>query len=566
MVPGHEKWAERIAGGLAATKVVGTPIDNETRAMRLTQLLSRADDELLEELVGGPVVRLLESLDPTLSSPRRLRELVEALHSPEELLRDRKVRQQLLDLLPIADATEVAGLLRLDTKRPYESLRAANFKRGSKAEKILFTYLGVDTPQSPEETSALPMVESFAAYGLFSHQRDACKQSQNRLRMNPHRVLLHMPTGSGKTRTAMHIIASELRQQEPTLVIWLAYSEELCEQAASEFEKAWHYLGDRELKTYRMWGSRDLDINDVRDGFMVAGLAKTFELMKRDPDFLARMADRVSLVIIDEAHQAIAQTYRLVLEVLCDRNEETKLLGLTATPGRTWNDPDADRELANFFNRQKVTLSVRGYDSPVDYLIDEKYLARPVFQPLFYDSNQRELSASEIQRLANTLDIPDDILERLAVDDQRNLAIISAIEGLVQKHSRVIVFAATVGHARMLAAVLRARGILANSITSGTASAERSRIIAEFRDRSDEPYVLCNYGVLTTGFDAPRTSAAVIARPTKSLVLYSQMVGRATRGTRAGGNEVATIVTVVDQNLPGFGAMEDAFMNWEDVW
>lgn len=219
-----------------------------------------------------------------------------------------------------------------------------------------------------------------------------------------------------------------------------------------------------------------------------------------------------------------------------------------------------------FFNRQKVTLSVRGYDSPVDYLIDEKYLARPVFQPLFYDSNQRELSASEIQRLANTLDIPDDILERLAVDDQRNLAIISAIEGLVQKHSRVIVFAATVGHARMLAAVLRARGILANSITSGTASAERSRIIAEFRDRSDEPYVLCNYGVLTTGFDAPRTSAAVIARPTKSLVLYSQMVGRATRGTRAGGNEVATIVTVVDQNLPGFGAMEDAFMNWEDVW
>lgn len=313
-------------------------------------------------------------------------------------------------------------------------------------------------------------------------------------------------------------------------------------------------------------GSRDLDINDVRDGFMVAGLAKTFELMKRDPDFLARMADRVSLVIIDEAHQAIAQTYRLVLEVLCDRNEETKLLGLTATPGRTWNDPDADRELANFFNRQKVTLSVRGYDSPVDYLIDEKYLARPVFQPLFYDSNQRELSASEIQRLANTLDIPDDILERLAVDDQRNLAIISAIEGLVQKHSRVIVFAATVGHARMLAAVLRARGILANSITSGTASAERSRIIAEFRDRSDEPYVLCNYGVLTTGFDAPRTSAAVIARPTKSLVLYSQMVGRATRGTRAGGNEVATIVTVVDQNLPGFGAMEDAFMNWEDVW
>jgi len=78
--------------------------------------------------------------------------------------------------------------------------------------------------------------------------------------------------------------------------------------------------------------------------------------------------------------------------------------------------------------------------------------------------------------------------------------------------------------------------------------------------------VMCNYGVLTTGFDAPEISAAVIARPTKSLVLYSQMVGRATRGIKAGGNETCTISTVVDTNLPGFGDIAEAFMNWEDVW
>ena len=78
--------------------------------------------------------------------------------------------------------------------------------------------------------------------------------------------------------------------------------------------------------------------------------------------------------------------------------------------------------------------------------------------------------------------------------------------------------------------------------------------------------VVVNYGVLTTGFDAPATSAAVIARPTRSLVLYSQMVGRATRGTRAGGNDEAEIVTVVDPHLPGFGSVADAFKNWEDVW
>ena len=77
--------------------------------------------------------------------------------------------------------------------------------------------------------------------------------------------------------------------------------------------------------------------------------------------------------------------------------------------------------------------------------------------------------------------------------------------------------------------------------------------------------VLCNYGVLTTGFDAPRTSAVLIARPTKSLVLYSQMVGRGIRGVRAGGNDSAEIVTIIDQGLPGFGNMAEAFTNWEDT-
>jgi superfamily II DNA or RNA helicase len=77
---------------------------------------------------------------------------------------------------------------------------------------------------------------------------------------------------------------------------------------------------------------------------------------------------------------------------------------------------------------------------------------------------------------------------------------------------------------------------------------------------------MVNYGILTTGFDAPRVSAAIIARPTMSLVLYSQMVGRATRGIKAGGNKEAEILTVVDKSLPGFNNVAEAFLNWEDVW
>lgn len=114
--------------------------------------------------------------------------------------------------------------------------------------------------------------------------------------------------------------------------------------------------------------------------------------------------------------------------------------------------------------------------------------------------------------------------------------------------------------------MLRVKGFNADAITANTSPQERERLITRFKDDAPDTKILCNYGVLTTGFDAPRTSAALIARPTKSLVLYSQMVGRAIRGAKAGGNETAEIITVVDKELPGFGSVAEAFTNWEDVW
>ena len=137
---------------------------------------------------------------------------------------------------------------------------------------------------------------------------------------------------------------------------------------------------------------------------------------------------------------------------------------------------------------------------------------------------------------------------------------------MTKRHSRIIVFAPSVACARLQAAILLAQGHKAQVVTGVTPANERERIIRQFRSNSPESMILCNYAVLTTGFDAPQISAALIARPTRSLVLYSQMVGRATRGPKAGGNEEAEIITVVDPHLPGFGDITEAFTNWEDVW
>ena len=529
-------------------------------------LLSRADDVVLQELVGLDVVRLLRSIDPALATPTSLRNLLSDFREPADLLRDRDTRRILLDLLPVAAAEQLRDTLNLTTSGdPFDALRSFNPHRRSLLEERLFAFFGLDVPKVASKGSVAESIGVQGKYQLFDHQRRAVLQVRQFLASQRPRVLLHMPTGSGKTRTAMNVIAEHLRSSEPTLVIWLAFSDELCEQAVEEFEQAWGYLGNRPINAYRFWGASNPDLQAARDGFMVAGLGKMYNYAMRSLSLIATLADRTSLVIIDEAHQSIAPTYELVLDIMVEKQPTTGLLGLSATPGRTWNDVDEDQELADFFRRQKVSLEVEGFPNPIDYLVESGYLARPSFSSLFYNSGE-DLSPRDFADIEDGMDIPVRILERLAQDEQRNLGIIHRTEQIAKEHRRTILFAASVAHAKLLAAVLRARGLAADSITGDTPSGERRRIINRYRGSFEGPIVLCNYGVLTAGFDAPETSAAVIARPTKSLVLYSQMVGRALRGPLAGGNEEAEVITVVDTNLPGFRDLGESFYNWEDVW
>lgn len=535
--------------------------------MRFKELLSRADDETLQLLLGEAPMKLILSLDPSLATPQKLRDLVTSIHTSEGLLLSSEKRAILFDLLPQSEANMLHQILELrDNGNRYAALKNASIRRGSEREKALFEFFGLTVPIREVHEQEASVQVTGGNYALFAHQRAAAREISDALAEHPRRVVLHMPTGAGKTRTAMNVIADHLRSHEPTLVIWLANTEELCEQSAAEFEKAWSYLGNREVGVYRFWGNYELSLDDVHDGILIGGLAKMYSATKKKLSFIMALANRTSLVVIDEAHSAIAETYKLILDALVVmRRPNPGLLGLTATPGRTWADIAVDEQLSQFFSRRKVSLRIEGYDNPVDYLVDQQYLARVDYQPLFYEGSIT-LSPSDIKKVQEHFDIPDTILKRLADDEMRNLAIVTAIEDLAKRHRRILVFAATVSHSSLLAAVLQMRGYEAASVTGNTPSVSRTRTINEFKQDTQEVRIICNYGVLTTGFDAPLTSAALIARPTKSLVLYSQMVGRAIRGRRAGGNETAEIVSVVDAELPGFGSVAEAFNNWEDIW
>jgi len=515
-------------------------------------------------MVGRKIVRLLGGLDSSLTRPDRLSEIIRSLRSPVSLLLDPHVRTELLLLLSPGEACVLCQRLGLPDSSPYDSLAEVRIRRGSGRAAILFDFFGLEDDRVEQDLP--PGYEEISPeYALFRHQREAAYQVQRLLDEEPHRVMLHMPTGSGKTRTAMSVIADRMGATEPALVLWLAHSEELCEQAVEEFRKAWSARGNRQVEVRRWWGPYAMDGGPIEDGLVVAGLQKVYSELKNSIGRLGAIAARANLVVMDEAHQAIAPTYRTLLDLLTESGRPTPLLGLTATPGRTWNDVDEDQRLADFFYRRKVSLAVEGYDNPVRYLIDEGYLAETEFQQLTYTANY-ELSDEDLAEIQEAFDIPASIIETLAADEQRNLLILNRAEEMCRRHRRFIIFAATKEHAVVLATVLRARGVWAHAVTGETPGPERARIIAAYKEDSDEPRILVNFGVLTTGFDAPRTSGAIIARPTKSLVLFSQMVGRATRGTKAGGNKHAEVVTVVDTRLPGFCNMAEAFENWEDVW
>ena len=202
-------------------------------------------------------------------------------------------------------------------------------------------------------------------YGLYPHQRQVANDLMHYLlpsepsdadgALAERRVVAHLPTGAGKTRVATHV-ASGLLNCSPLddrgLVIWLANTAELCEQAAAELERAWYYLGRWNAAIHRLWGDHDTDISWVSGGFLVAGLQKLWAVGRRDRQPLIRLSSIAAGIVFDEAHQAVAPTYQSMVESLLWENPP--LLGLTATPGRGTALGADDTRLVELFRSNKV--------------------------------------------------------------------------------------------------------------------------------------------------------------------------------------------------------------------
>lgn len=362
----------------------------------------------------------------------------------------------------------------------------------------------------------------------------------------PARAVLSLPTGSGKTRVAVETAVNTCLNKGST-VLWIAQTDELCEQAVQSFRQVWVNRGKEwtDLRLVRLWGGNPSPVASDRDVPTVI-VASIQTLVSRIAGRLPDWLRAASLVVIDEAHHAIAPSYTRLLTWLTGKEtrdggiEAPPLLGLSATPFRGRDEVES-RRLARRFNGELYPPPGEQADL-YGKLQADGMLSDIAVKPLVYD--RAFVLTDEEKRLIDTFDeFPDAAARRMGEDERRNTVIVRSIESHTKK-GQALFFANSVWHASHVAALLHMSGVKAAVVHGETEASARQYFVRQFQ--SGDIDVLCNYGVLTTGFDAPRTHVIVISRPVFSPVRYMQMVGRGLRGEKNGGTKTCTVVTVLD--------------------
>lgn len=401
---------------------------------------------------------------------------------------------------------------------------------------------------------------------LKDYQFEVYFQAVEKLKNISSRFILQMPTGSGKTRTAMEIACDYLNSHPDGTVIWLAHSTELCDQASECFGEVWPHLAKRNLRFQRYYGKHKLEpIADYKVGFLCSSFQSLLSRIEASPESIDTYLCKDRLIVVDEAHKVVAPTYKKVTQSLL--NDWSSVMGLTATPGRSYgalNTDDENEMLADFFFNTHLSFNPHGKDA-IEYLRDKGVLAKATFEPLVISGVDLKLTAKELSYVSRMFELPAEVLVKIGKNHLRNAEIIGKLVDIVKsgRAKSIIFFATSLEQSKLVSSLLNFLGVSAQHVDGATPAILRKDAIDKFRRQ--EIYVLCNYEVLSTGFDAPLVDCVFIARPTASVVLYSQMIGRGLRGPAIGGKDKCLIINVRDNiiNLPGIDAMYRIF---DEYW
>ena len=314
---------------------------------------------------------------------------------------------------------------------------------------------------------------------LRDYQIDICSRVSEAF--EHHRsVMVQMPTGTGKTVVLAELVKRLKMKNEGLKILIVAHRRELVEQIKAT------------IKLMKM-DSRNITVESIQT------ISRRIDAL----DFIP------SLVVIDEAHHALAKTYKMMWDAWPD----ARFLGLTATPCRL-----NGKGFTALFD-----VLVQSWDIPT--FIKEKWLSTYDFVSIKSDGVTQRLIDSLQKRGA------DGDYQNKEMDMLLNKR--PSIERLYQsfeeygKDRKGIVYAINISHAKKIMELYQEHGIKAVAIDSKTPAAERQADIEAFKNGDIQ--VLVNVDIFSEGFDCPDVEFVQLARPTLSLAKYLQMVGRGLR-------------------------------------
>lgn len=323
------------------------------------------------------------------------------------------------------------------------------------------------------------------ALELRPYQVEAIAAIEEAERRGVRRPLLGLPTGTGKT-----VIFAALIRKRGGRALVLAHRDELLTQATDKI---------RQIDPGARMGLVKAEANEIEAPVVVASM-QTLARQSR----LARLPRQFETVVVDEAHHATADSYRRVLEWTAD---SPLVLGVTATPERADNASLGEVWDEVVYSRSLLEMIRAGY------LVD----LRGLRVRLDVDFSRLRVSHGDF--------VDTEAAAVLTAADAPAHACAAYLEHAAGR--KALLFTPTVELAHLMAEAFRDGGVSAEAVDGSLPLEERRAILA--RLRSGETQVVANCAVLTEGFDEPSVDCVIIARPTRSRILYVQMIGRGTR-------------------------------------
>ena len=310
---------------------------------------------------------------------------------------------------------------------------------------------------------------------------------------------LVLPTGSGKSHIIAALCKDALQSWPETRILMLCHVRELIAQNAEKMRQHWPNCP---LGIY----SAGLNRKDLGEPITFAGIQSVRTK--------AKQIGHVDLVIIDEAHLVSHKDeggYRTLLADLRAINGNLRIIGLTASPYR----------LGHGYITDKPAI----FDALIEPVSIEELIFKGFLSTLRSKLTATKLEVDGVHKRGGEY-IEAELQAKVDTSD-KNARVVQEVITLAAGRKSWLIFCAGVAHAHHIKEALQDEGVVAECVTGDTPSAERDRILREFK--AGRIRALTNANVLTTGFDAPMIDLIAMLRPTMSPGLYVQMAGRGLR-------------------------------------